>query len=103
MYAIIDTGGHQHRVSEGELLRVESLRADVGARVRFTDVLLVGGDEIKVGTPTVDGVTVTAEVVEQTLGPKVTVFKMKRRKGYRVKTGHRQQYTTVRITGIEGN
>ncbi len=102
MYAIIQTGGKQYRVAEGDTLQVEKLSADVGARVRFTDVLLVKeGDEVRVGQPAVDGASVLAEVTAQDRAPKVVVFKMKRRKGHRVKRGHRQPHTEVRITGIE--
>ena len=101
MYAIISTGGKQYKVAEGDTVRVEKLNAGVGARIRFDHVLLVGGDEVKVGTPHVDGASVTAEILAQDRAKKVLVFKMKRRKGYRVKTGHRQPFTEVRITGIE--
>jgi len=102
MYAIIQTGGKQYRVAEGDTVKVEKLLAEPGQKIRFTDVRLVGGgDETKVGTPTVEGAAVSAEVADQGRGPKIIVFKMKRRKGYRVRTGHRQPYTEVRITGIE--
>lgn len=102
MYAIIQTGGKQYRVAEGDVLRVEKLLVEPGQQIRFTDVRLVGGGEdTKVGTPTVDGAAVLAEVAGQGRGEKIVVFKMKRRKGYRVKTGHRQPFTEVTITGIE--
>ena len=101
MYAIIQTGGKQYRVAEGDTLRVEKLQAEAGQQIRFTDVRLIGGgDDTKVGTPTVAGASVFAEVQEQGRGEKIVVFKMKRRKGYRVKNGHRQPFTEVRITGI---
>ena len=101
MYAIIQTGGKQHRVAEGDSVRVEKLAAGVGATIRFTDVLLVAdGEEVRIGTPRVDGAHVTAQVRAQDRARKVIVFKMKRRKGHRVKTGHRQAYTEVQITGI---
>lgn len=102
MYAIIQTGGKQYRVSEGDVLRVEKLTAEAGQQIRFTDVRLVGGGEdTQVGTPNVHGAAVLAEVADQGRGEKIVVFKMKRRKGYRVKTGHRQPFTEVKITGIE--
>ncbi len=102
MYAIIQTGGKQYRVSEGDVLRVEKLQVEPGQQIRFTDVRLVGGGEdTKVGTPVVEGASVLADVAEQGRGEKIVVFKMKRRKGYRVKTGHRQPFTEVKITGIE--
>ena len=91
MYAIIQTGGKQYRVAEGDTLRVEKLQAEAGQQIRFTEVRL----------PTVAGASVFAEVQEQGRGEKIVVFKMKRRKGYRVKNGHRQPFTEVRITGIE--
>jgi len=103
MFAIIDTGGRQVRVAEGDTVQVDRLHADVGANIRFTEVLLLAnGEEVQVGTPTVEGASVAAEVLAHDRDRKIVVFKMKRRKGYRVKTGHRQQFTEVRITGIEG-
>ena len=99
MYAIIKTGGKQYRVTEGETLRVEKLNAE-GTSVTFDQVLLVGGDEIKIGTPTVAGATVSADVVREGRAKKIIVFKKKRRKGYHNKQGHRQAYTEVKITGI---
>ena len=101
MYAIIETGGKQYRVAAGDNVRVEKLDAEIGAQIRFKNVLLVkDGDEVKVGQPILDGATVTGEVVKQDRDPKVVVFKMKRRKGYRRKTGHRQPRTEVRVTDI---
>jgi large subunit ribosomal protein L21 len=99
MYAIIKTGGKQYRVTEGETLRVEKLNAE-GASVTFDQVLLVGGDEVKIGTPTVAGATVSADIVREGRAKKIIVFKKKRRKGYHNKQGHRQAYTEVKITGI---
>lgn len=100
MYAVIKTGGKQYRVSEGDTVRVEKLDGDVGANVDFDDVLMLGGDKVAVGTPTVSGAKVTAEIVAQDKAKKIIVFKMKRRKNYRRKAGHRQPYTELRITGI---
>jgi large subunit ribosomal protein L21 len=101
MYAVIATGGKQYRVSEGETIQVEKLGADPGATVTFDEVLLVGnGADVKVGTPVLPGAKVTAQVVENGRGEKLLIYKYRRRKGYRRKTGHRQPFTAVKITGI---
>ena len=100
MYAVIRTGGKQYRVSEGDTLRIEKLAGDVGAAIKFDEVLLVGGDKVTVGKPLVKGASVGAQIVAQERAKKVIVFKMRRRKNYRRKNGHRQQYTEVKITGI---
>lgn len=101
MYAIIKTGGKQYRVAEGETLRVEKLNAEGDSNtVKFDQVLLVGGDEVKIGTPMVEGASVDAEILRQGRAKKIIVFKKKRRKGYHKKQGHRQAFTEVRITGI---
>jgi large subunit ribosomal protein L21 len=100
MYAVIRTGGKQYRVSEGDTLRIEKLAGDVGNAVSFDEVLLVGGDKITVGKPLVKGAKVGAQIIAQEKAKKVIVFKMRRRKNYRRKNGHRQQYTEVKITGI---
>ncbi len=103
-YAVVRTGGKQIRVSPGEAVRVEKLAGAVGDSVEFSDVLLVGGDETgaRVGTPTVAGAKVVGTITAQDRGPKLIVFKMKRRKRYRRKQGHRQSYTEVRVEKIEG-
>ena len=102
MYAVIQTGGKQYRVSPGDLLRVEKLNGEVGDRITFENVLLVGGDdESRVGQPAVPGASVIATIVGQTRGDKIVVFKFKRRKMYRRKTGHRQYLTAVRIEEIK--
>ncbi len=102
MYAVIETGGKQYRVNEGDVIRVEKLIADVGSEIGFDKVLMVGeGDQVRVGTPVVDGASVTGTVIEQDRHRKIVVFKMKRRKNYRRKQGHRQDYTGVRIEKIE--
>ena len=102
MYAVIQTGGKQYRVSPGDRLRVEKLPGDRGATLTFDKVLMVGGEgAARVGTPVVAGVKVTAEVVAQDRAKKIIVFKLKRRKNYRRKTGHRQKYTAVRITDVK--
>mgnify|MGYP006290678927 CR=1 FL=1 len=100
MYAVIESGGKQHRVSEGESLRLEKLDAATGETVEFDRVLMVGGDEIRIGTPVVEGAKVTAEVVDHGRHAKVKIIKFNRRKHHRKETGHRQWYTEVRITGI---
>ncbi|MEN8141749.1 MAG: 50S ribosomal protein L21 [Thermodesulfobacteriota bacterium] len=101
MYAIIRTGGKQYQVAEGDRLRVEKLSGEVGDSVQLEDVLLVAdGEAIKVGQPQVDGAKVTAKIVEQGKGKKIIVFKKKRRKGYKMKQGHRQLYTALEIQGI---
>jgi large subunit ribosomal protein L21 len=101
MYAVIATGGKQYRVQEGETIQVEKLGVEAGQSITFDEVLLVGaGAEIKVGTPVLTGAKVTAEVVGNGRGEKLIIFKYRRRKGYRRKTGHRQPFTAVKITGI---
>ena len=101
MYAIIRTGGKQYQVAQGDQLRVESLSGVVGDSVELDDILLVAdGDNVKIGSPKVDGAKVTATIVEQGKAKKVLVFKKKRRKGFKVKNGHRQNFTALRIEGI---
>ena len=101
MYAVIKTGWKQYRVSEGELLKVEKIEGNKGDTVLFDNVLMVSRDgDIKVGTPVVEGAKVTGEIVTEMKSPKITVFKMKRRKGYRRKTGHRQKLTVLKIKEI---
>jgi large subunit ribosomal protein L21 len=100
MYAIIKTGGKQYRVSEGETLRVEKLVAEDG-KVRFNEVLLVGGESLKIGAPNVEGAVVEADVVAEGRAKKVLIFKKRRRKGYHKKQGHRQSYTEIKITSIK--
>ena len=100
-YAIIKTGGKQYRVSEGDTIRVEKIQGEVGSSIELDEVLMVGGGEkVSVGTPFVSGAKVTAEIVAQDRAKKIIVFKMKRRKNYRRKQGHRQPYTELRITGV---
>ena len=103
MYAVIRTGGKQARVTNGDRVRVEKLPGEVGDRVELAEVLLLGGEGAeKVGTPLVAGARVVGTITAQARGPKLLLFKMKRRKGYRRKQGHRQSYTEIRIDGIEG-
>jgi large subunit ribosomal protein L21 len=100
MYAVIRTGGKQYRVSEGDTLRVEKLAGDVGSSITFAEVLMLGGDKVQVGKPLVKGAKVSAQIVAQDRAKKIIVFKMRRRKNYRRKNGHRQWFTEVKITGI---
>lgn len=103
MFAVFESGGKQHRVCEGEVVRLERLGSAVGEQVEFDRVLMVArDDDVSVGTPYVDGVSVTGEVVAQGRGRKIRVIKFKRRKNYLRRAGHRQHYTDVRITGIGG-
>lgn len=101
-YAVLQTGGKQYTVTEGDSIRVEKLDAEPGAVVDLDQVLLIGGDETKVGTPLVEGAKVTAEVVKTGKGKKIIVFKYKAKKNYRKKQGHRQPYTELKITSIVG-
>ena len=106
MYAVIATGGKQYRVQPGETIRVEKLSSDSGkalesGAVTFDQVLLVAdGENVTVGAPTVKGATVSAEVVGSGRGEKLLIYKYRRRKGYRRKTGHRQPFTAVKITAV---
>jgi len=100
MFAVIKTGGKQYRVAADDVLKVEKVRGEPGEIVQFGDVLVVGGDDVKLGEPTVSGASVAAEVLEQGRGPKVIAFKKRRRKNSRRKRGHRQEFTLVRITEI---
>ncbi len=100
MYAVIKTGGKQYKVAQGDKLRVEKLPGNVGDTVTFDEVLLVGGDNLKIGTPTVKGAKVEAKVIAQDRAKKIIVFKFRRRKNYRRKTGHRQPFTALEITSV---
>ncbi len=100
MYAVIKTGGKQYRVAADDVLKIEKVTGEVGETISFADVLMVGGDTPTIGTPTIDGATVAAEVVDQGRARKIIVFKKKRRQNYRRKKGHRQEQTTIRITDI---
>ncbi len=100
-YAIIQTGGKQYRVSEGDVLSVEKLAVETGKETTFSDVLLVvNGDKVTLGAPLVSGASVQAEVVDQYKDDKVVAFKFKRRKGYHRTVGHRRQLTELKITKI---
>ncbi len=101
MFAVINTGGKQYRVSEGTVLRIEKLTADAGSTVEFDQVLLVGqGDQVKVGKPFLGGAKVTATVQSHGKGDKVRIVKFRRRKHYLRQKGHRQPFTEIKVTGI---
>ncbi len=100
MYAVIKTGGKQYRVATNDVISVERLEGEPGGTIEFGEVLLVGGDNPQVGAPTVVGAKVMATVLEQGKGPKIIVFKKRRRKNFRRRTGHRQLQTVVRIADI---
>ncbi len=102
MYAVIATGGKQYRVAEGDVIRVEKLDAEVGSEVTFDQVLVIGGESMNVGKPYVDGASVSGEVLAQDRAKKVVVYKYKPKRGYHRKNGHRQPYTELKITKING-
>ena len=100
MFAVFKTGGKQYRVAAEDVLKVDKVKGEPGEIVEFGEVLAVGGDSLTVGTPTVAGATVAAEVLDQARGPKIIAFKKRRRKNSRRKRGRRQEFTLVRITEI---
>jgi large subunit ribosomal protein L21 len=102
MYAIVETGGKQVKVSEGGVIYVEKLNVEEGQTFTFDKVLMVGGETVKVGNPYVEGATVEATVEKQGKNRKIIVFKMKSKKKYRRKQGHRQPYTKLTVTKING-
>ena len=103
MYAVVRTGGKQVRVAPGDAVWVERLPGEVGAAIELPEVLLIGGEgAARVGTPTVAGAKVIATITGHGRGEKLTIFKAKRRKRYRRKIGHRQEYTQIRVETIEG-
>jgi large subunit ribosomal protein L21 len=102
MYAIVNTGGKQYKVCQGDVLRVEKIPGEIGGPVSFDKVLMFSdGENISIGRPVLDNVEVKGHIVEQGKGKKIIVFKYKRRKRYRRKRGHRQQYTAIKIDSIE--
>jgi large subunit ribosomal protein L21 len=105
MFAVFKTGGKQYRVAAEDVLQVDKIKGERGEIVEFSEVLVVGGDSVTLGAPTVAGATVAAEVVEHARGPKIIAFKKRRRKNSRRKRGHRQEFTLLRITEIltDGN
>jgi large subunit ribosomal protein L21 len=101
MFAVFESGGKQHRVHEGDLVKLEKLDLADGETVAFEQVMMIGeGDDVAIGAPYVEGGKVTAEVVSQGRHDKITIIKFRRRKNYHRKAGHRQHYTEVRVTGI---
>ncbi len=103
MYAVIESGGKQHRVEEGEQIKLEKIEAATGDTIEFDQVLMVGaGGDVKIGAPLVEGGKVTAEVISHGRHDKIRIVKFNRRKHYRKETGHRQWYTEVKITAITG-
>jgi len=102
MYAVIESGGKQHRVEEGEILKLEKLDVATGDRINFDKILMIGeGDSVKIGTPYVGGGEVSAEVLSQGRGDKIRIVRFNRRKHFRKTQGHRQWFTEVKITGIK--
>ena len=102
MYAVIQTGGKQYRVAEGETLRVEKLAASTGDKLSFSPLLFADdGGNVQIGKPNVAGIQVEAEILGQGLGDKILIYKYKRRKSYRRKTGHRQPFTALKIVSIK--
>ena len=102
MYAIVNTGGKQYKVSQGDILRVEKIPGEIGSPVSFDKVLMVSdGENVNIGQPVLDNVEVKGHIMEQGKAKKIIVFKYKRRKRYRRKQGHRQPYTAIKIDSIE--
>ncbi|ERJ42970.1 50S ribosomal protein L21 [Corynebacterium pseudodiphtheriticum] len=101
MYAIVKTGGKQYKVAEGDLVKVEKLEGEPGDAVALTPVLLADGATVKTKADELSGVSVNAEIVEQTKGPKIRILKYKNKTGYKRRQGHRQPLTVVKITGIK--
>ena len=103
MYAVVRSGGKQYRVSPGGSFRVERLTGEVGSTITLADVLMIGSDDaVRIGAPTLAGAQVVGTIVAQDRAAKVMTFKQKRRKGYRRKYGHRQDYTEIRVESIQG-
>ena len=100
MYAVVRTGGKQYRVAKDSVLKVETLVGDVGSKLTLGEVLMLGGDTLKLGAPLVQGASVECEILEHGQGEKVIAFKKKRRKSTHRKRGHRQHFTTVKVLGI---
>lgn len=104
MHAVFETGGRQHRVTEGDVIEVNRLETKAGESITFDKVYMVHGDgQVSVGAPLLEGASVTGEIVEHKRGPKVISFKMRRRKGFRRKSGHRQELSVVKINGISAS
>jgi large subunit ribosomal protein L21 len=101
-HAVIRTGGKQYRVTQGDLVRIEKIDGAAGDKISFDEVLFLGGDSPKFGSPLVSGAKVSGEIVSQGRGEKIIIFKFKKRKKYRRKQGHRQSFTAVKITEVVG-
>ena len=101
MYAIVRSGGRQHKVAVGDVLEIDKIDDKAGASVSLTPLLLVDGETVTSDQSALGGVSVTAEVLAETKGPKIKIFKYKNKTGYRRRQGHRQRYTQVKVTGIE--
>src|SRR6478609_231288 len=101
-HAVIRTGGKQYRVAQGDLIRIEKIDGAAGDKVKFDEVLFLGGDSPKFGSPLVSGAQVSGEIVSQDRGAKIIIFKFQRRKKSRRKQGHRQSFTAVKITEVQG-
>jgi large subunit ribosomal protein L21 len=103
MYAVVKTGGKQYRVAQGDVLKVEKLEGNEGDSIELNNVLMIAdGDDLKIGTPVLDGGKVTATIKSHGRGKKIEIMKFRRRKHHQKKTGHRQSYTELEITGING-
>lgn len=102
MYALVEIKGKQYKAEKGSLLRVDKIEGEKGDKLEFDSVLMLSGDDVKVGAPYVDGAKITATLEDPVKGKKVKIFKYKRRKNYSLRKGHRQQYTTVRVEDIIG-
>ena len=102
MYAIVRSGGRQHKVAVGDVLEINKLDDKVGSSVNLQPLLLVDGDSVTSAKDVLDKVSVTAEVLAETKGPKIRIIKYKNKTGYKKRMGHRQRYTQVKVTGIEG-
>ena len=101
MYAIVRSGGRQHKVAVGDVIEIDRIDDAVGANVRLQPLLLVDGDQVTSAVSDLDSAAVTAEVLAETKGPKIRILKYKNKTGYRKRQGHRQRYTQVKVTGIE--
>ena len=101
MYAIVRSGGRQHKVAVGDVLEIDKIDDQVGSSINLTPLMLVDGDTVTAEVAKLGGVSVTAEVLAATKGPKIKIFKYKNKTGYRKRQGHRQRYTQVKVTGIE--
>jgi large subunit ribosomal protein L21 len=102
VYAIVRSGGRQHKVAVGDILEIDKIEANAGDSVSLTPLLLVDGDKLTTDAKKLDKASVTAEVIAETKGPKIKIIKFKNKTGYKKRQGHRQRYTQVKVTGIKG-